>query len=486
MQLSRRMVYLMKISTLSITLCAVLLVGFWTLAACTVVAEDGTEFHLFTPAVENGVQEPIEPEEPEEPEPDMAAHVIVQFDDHALAVREVGFSTPISGLVALERTGLDITIAETDFGPAICAIEGVGCPVDDCFCGGDTFWGYNYWADGAWQSHDMGASSTVLGESGAIEGWRWGEWGAAAVPAPQAQAALDGLTWLHARQVITDGSYSGAVNSGLDVLIALGANNQQGNDWRAAPDAPSLVDFTVENGAAYAQSSASEAGKLALALSAAQGCYPDDAPLPTDYFDADTGSMAPEAGPLALAILGTLGLEETLIDAQALDESVAYLLALAQEEGGWEWFPGWEVDTNTTALAIQALRAAGVDADASEIAAAVAVLRAGQNADGGFPYDPLAGGDASSDANSTAYVIQALIAAGEDVHSESWQPEGQSPVDFLLSLQLESGAFAWMPDQDANQLATQQAVPALLGRAVPLHAGTLALCSESGEAAAAE
>lgn len=471
MQLSRRMVKLMKLTTLSTTVAAVLLLSVWTLAACTIVADDGTTYQIFTPALsveDNGTPAPVTPEPGEEPDEDLAADVIVQFDDHALIVRAIEFSTPISGLHALELTGLDLTIADTGFGPAVCAIEGVGCPADDCFCGGDTFWGYNFWNGEAWEGYPVGASTSVISTTGAIEGWRWGEWGASAAPAPQAQAAQSALAWLGTQQNAEDGSYSGAVSAGLDVLLALGANHQSAADWRVNEDSPSLLDFTVANSVPYAESSVSEAGKLALALGAAAGCYPADAPVPTSYFDAELNSMAPEAGPLALAILGTLALAPELVDADALPASVDYLLELAQTEGGWEWFPGWGSDSNTTALAIQALTAAGVAVDHPAIAAGVAALLAAQNSDGGFPYSLGEADAAPSDTNSTAYAIQGLVAGGEAVNSAA--------LDYLREQQLENGAFVWQPGQDANRLATQQAIPALLGRTYPLQAGTLALC----------
>ena len=84
------------------------------------------------------------------------------------------FTEPISGLAALEQSGLDITVADTSFGPAVCAIEGVGCPADNCFCDANRYWAYSY-ADGAdWQSYPVGASQSVISTTGAIEGWFWG------------------------------------------------------------------------------------------------------------------------------------------------------------------------------------------------------------------------------------------------------------------------------------------------------------------------
>jgi hypothetical protein len=59
------------------------------------------------------------------------AHVIVQFDDDAVG-RRIDFTAPISGLRALELTGLEVVTQ--DFGGGligVCSIEGVGCPASN-------------------------------------------------------------------------------------------------------------------------------------------------------------------------------------------------------------------------------------------------------------------------------------------------------------------------------------------------------------------
>lgn len=119
-------------------------------------------------------------------------HVVVQFDDHDLIARAITFTAPISGLRALELAGLEVVTASTAFGPAICSIEGVGCPADDCFCGGSAFWGYKFWDGAAWQDYLVGAGDSSL-DDGAIEGWRWGEWGSAMWPVRPVTAALQAL-----------------------------------------------------------------------------------------------------------------------------------------------------------------------------------------------------------------------------------------------------------------------------------------------------
>lgn len=105
---------------------------------------------------------------------------------------------------------------------------------------------------------------------------------------------------------------------------------------------------------------------------------------------------------------------------------------------------------------------------------ALAFLDGAQNADGGFPYAP--GPEAPSDANSTGYVVQALIAAGEDPLGARWTVSGATPIDYLLTLQLPDGSFEWQPGTGANQLATQQVIPALLGRAHPALSAPLQVC----------
>jgi hypothetical protein len=112
-------------------------------------------------------------------------------------------------------------------------------------------------------------------------------------------------------------------------------------------------------------------------------------------------------------------------------------------------------DSNTTALVVQALAAAGA---AEGIAPSLGYFRQTQNPDGGWTYQkPNAFGE-ETDANSTALVIEALLAAGEDL------AEWGDPIGALLSLQQESGAFAFNASTPGDSmLATAQAIPALAG-----------------------
>jgi hypothetical protein len=70
----------------------------------------------------------------------------------------------------------------------------------------------------------------------------------------------------------------------------------------------------------------------------------------------------------------------------------------------------------------------------------------------------------------------ALSAAGEDPAADTWKVDGQSAIDFLLSLQAADGSVEWQADTGPNLLATAQAATALLGRSYPLAVGQLTAC----------
>ncbi|MGW5635548.1 prenyltransferase/squalene oxidase repeat-containing protein [Streptomyces sp. NPDC003832] len=122
------------------------------------------------------------------------------------------------------------------------------------------------------------------------------------------------------------------------------------------------------------------------------------------------------------------------------------------------------VDTNSTAAAAQALSLAGDGDHRKDAVKAVTWLKSVQNKDGGWGYTP--GG--ASDANSTAIVVGALSAVGEDPGTAV--KDGRSPYDALRGLALsceDGGAFAYQPDKKgdlaANADATAAAVVGMKG-----------------------
>jgi hypothetical protein len=135
--------------------------------------------------------------------------------------------------------------------------------------------------------------------------------------------------------------------------------------------------------------------------------------------------------------------------------SVRYLLRRQRPSGGWSWAPRGAPDSNDTAGAIQALRAAGVRVGA--VRRGIAYLRRLQNGDGGFPLAP----GRASDAQSTAWAIQAFLAAGV-------RPPGAA-FRYLRSLRQAGGWFRYSRrDAITPVWVTAQVLPALARKPFPL------------------
>jgi uncharacterized protein YfaS (alpha-2-macroglobulin family) len=137
---------------------------------------------------------------------------------------------------------------------------------------------------------------------------------------------------------------------------------------------------------------------------------------------------------------------------QALIQAI---LAAQAKEGGFAWSLGGRPDSNDTAAAIQALRAAGVAG--VSVRRAVVALKSFQNRDGGFALTR----GRESDAQSTAWAIQALLSAGE-------RP-GKAPFRFLSRLRRADGSYRYSVKYGSTPVwVTAQVLPALAGRPLPL------------------
>jgi len=134
---------------------------------------------------------------------------------------------------------------------------------------------------------------------------------------------------------------------------------------------------------------------------------------------------------------------------------VRALRSAQRRNGGWSWHAAAAPDTNDTAAAIQALRAAGVRG--RPIDRAVAFLRRHQNRDGGF--EVLAG--RGSDTQSTAWAIQALLAAG--------RKPGTAAYRYLARMRRPDGSYRYNARYVTTPLwVTAQVLPALARKPFPL------------------
>ncbi|NJD60412.1 MAG: hypothetical protein C3F13_09220 [Anaerolineales bacterium] len=169
--------------------------------------------------------------------------------------------------------------------------------------------------------------------------------------------------------------------------------------------------------------------------------------------DAKGGFSSGEASDLSQAwsILG-LSLAGRTTPATATD----YLIRSQAVDGSWG-----AGDPDTTALAVTALLASrNLDSQADAIQKAIAYFHASQAPSGGWKpawdTDPL-------NADSTGWIIQALVTAGEDVRGQSWSMQQANPLDALLSLHKPDGSIG---GSYANTYSTAEAIIGLSG--IPL------------------
>jgi hypothetical protein len=276
-----------------------------------------------------------------------------------------------------------------------------------------------------------------------------------------------GLEYLAAQQQ-PDGGFTNGFSEGsdlgttCDVILASAAAGEDISTWRSSADR-SPLDYLAAQVAAGAVDTVGLKAKVILTL-VATGLDPSDfggydllSELETAY-DAATGSYGSTVFDQALAMVALFNAGRPVPE-----KAAEYLLANQCTDGAWALFGGTAAgtgDTNTTALAIQALLIAG---HRDNTGGALAYVHRVQNADGGFPYQDPSPYGTDTDANSTAYVLQALLAAGESM--ADWTPARTDPVGALAALHdPESGAFLWQATQPfPNVLATAQAIPALEG-----------------------
>lgn len=278
-------------------------------------------------------------------------------------------------------------------------------------------------------------------------------------------AAQRSISWLVARQM-DDGSFPGFdAGASADAIFALTSIGVDPNGVLKNGNSP--VSYLGNQAAAYAAKSTAAAAKLVLAVVAA-GKDPltfggqNLVALIANSYNPQTGRYGQDNTGQALALVALASTGQPIPPA-----AISALNKAQLADGGWS-FDGTVAtgsDTNTTALAIQALVATG--AKGTSTTKALEYLKSQQNGDGGFPYTKSSQFGSDSDANSTAAVIQALAAAGVD--PRAWQQSGGEPIGALLALQNANGAFRYQAAQaDDNDLATAQAIPALLLKPFPL------------------
>ena len=132
-----------------------------------------------------------------------------------------------------------------------------------------------------------------------------------------------------------------------------------------------------------------------------------------------------------------------------------FLLAHQARSGGFAWYLIGQPDSNDTAAALEAFRVAGIEGAPRTRAARF--LRTFQNRDGGFELTQGRG----SDAQSTAWAIQGLVAAG--------QRPPRSAFAYLARLKRADGSYRYSVKYVTTPVwVTSQVLAALAKKPFPL------------------
>lgn len=294
-------------------------------------------------------------------------------------------------------------------------------------------------------------------------------WAGQAVAAPPVSTlAGNAAGWLRGQQQ-PDGGFPGFQGGSdpsatADAAVAFAAAGIDPTSVKR--DGHSIIDFLSASAGSYGTSTAG-AAKLTLATVAA-GENPREfggvnlISQLQSHLDQASGLYDEQLFTHAYAMLALVAAGETVPS-----NAVTALEQHQSADGSWSFSgstdPG-QGDSNTTAIAVQALEAAR-SGNSTPIEKAFDYLKTVRMPDGSYTYQMGGASPPAGDANSTALVIQALIAAEQ-------APEAGiagSPVDALTHFQNPDGAFRFRDDTPADSaLATVQAIPALMSMPLPV------------------
>ncbi len=277
---------------------------------------------------------------------------------------------------------------------------------------------------------------------------------------PETTAAQKATDYIRTLQN-TDGGFGGGTSSsaGATIEAELAFSSKGINPKTVTNPGKSPADYLATQAVSYS-ATAGGAAKLVVGiammnLDATSYGTIDPLAVMESKYNATTGKYGDDLFAQSLYMLAERALGRPVPPA-----AVTYTESLQGADGGWDG-TSFE-DTNTTALVIRALIASGVASADAHIVNGLAYLKLSQQADGGFTF----GGPGTSDPNSTAYCIQAIVAAGQSVDAAAWDKGGgKTPLSALKAFQdATTGAFQGGFDVS---LATYQGVPGLMLSAYP-------------------
>ncbi len=279
---------------------------------------------------------------------------------------------------------------------------------------------------------------------------------------PSESEVADALDYLEGQQTI-DGSITDFGQSPW-VVMAIAASNDDANKWET--DGNSIMDYLSLN-ADNAQTP-NEYSNMILAAVAGFADPTDfggrdfTALLEAEYDGAQIGnSTAINDDAWGIMALIAAGVNQ---GSPIITNSASFIRDNQNPDGGWGWNAIATSDADSTTAPIMALIAAGENANGTPIQNALAYLKTQQMANGGFDSW------GSTNADTNAWVISALVAVGEDPTGAAWQIGGNSPVDDLVNHQATNGSYEWQPGNAgfSPTKTTNCSTIALLGKSYPI------------------
>lgn len=110
--------------------------------------------------------------------------LVVAFPEGAVHQEIVTVPEAATTFDVLQAANIELVSADSGFGPAVCRINNVGCPADNCFCDPVNFWAYYHLSGTEWLSAMEGVGSYVPA-NGAVEGLAWSGFDASFTPTVQ-------------------------------------------------------------------------------------------------------------------------------------------------------------------------------------------------------------------------------------------------------------------------------------------------------------
>ncbi len=290
----------------------------------------------------------------------------------------------------------------------------------------------------------------------------------AAAPAPAATPVKRAVAYLERAQN-ADGGFGAAPGASSGAAITawatfgLAASGQPPAEVRR-DGGPSLADAVAVAATGAALGSTGDVERTILALHAAGRAIPDALLAALLERRRPDGSFDGQATLSAFAVLALRAARRPVTDPH-VRAATRFVAAQQNRDGGFNFGSrGGPSGIDDTAAAVQGLVAGGTAARSRAIRRAMTFLVRRQRPDGGFPLMP----GAASNAQSTAWAVQALAAAGRDPRRVR-RRGSRSPLAYLRSLQASDGSVRYSRTSRQTPVwVTAQALAALARAPLPI------------------